>query len=173
MVRKREREKKRNVLTYTPREGVLGCFTSSQHVQLRLCSHPCRPADLPVDLKVLVVGGGGREHALCFALKRSPSTSEVHCAPGNAGIRQSGDAVCHPELDVRDSEAVVSFCRQRGIDLVVVGPELPLVCGLVDDLTDAGIAAFGPTQEAAQLEASKTFMKHICSTYGIPTAMVR
>ena len=137
-----------------------------------VCVHP-PPSDLPVNLKVLVVGGGGREHALCFALKRSPSTSEVHCAPGNAGIRQSGDATCHPDLDVRDSEAVVSFCRQCGIDLVVVGPELPLVCGLVDDLTDAGIAAFGPTQAAAQLEASKTFMKHICSTYGIPTAKVR
>ncbi|KAG0555806.1 hypothetical protein KC19_11G004600 [Ceratodon purpureus] len=121
-------------------------------------------------MPVLVVGGGGREHALCYALRRSPTCSEVFCAPGNAGIASSGDAVCVGDLDVSDSAAVIAFCRTRGVGLVVVGPEAPLVAGLVDDLADVGIPAFGPSAAAAALEGSKDFMKRLCDKYGIPTA---
>lgn len=121
---------------------------------------------------VLVIGGGGREHALCHALKRSPSCDAVFCAPGNAGISSSGDATCISELDITDSSAVSSFCRKWNVGLVVVGPEAPLVAGLVNDLTEAGIPAFGPTAEAAALEGSKNFMKGLCDKYGIPTAKV-
>ncbi|XP_048128323.1 phosphoribosylamine--glycine ligase, chloroplastic-like [Rhodamnia argentea] len=119
---------------------------------------------------VLVIGGGGREHALCFALQRSPSCEAVFCAPGNAGISSSGDATCVPDLAVLDSTAVISFCQKRGIGLVVVGPEGPLVSGLANDLVEAGIPTFGPSSEAAALEGSKNFMKNLCDKYGIPTA---
>ncbi|XP_023549409.1 phosphoribosylamine--glycine ligase-like [Cucurbita pepo subsp. pepo] len=119
---------------------------------------------------VLVIGGGGREHALCYALQRSPSCDAVFCAPGNAGISSSGYATCIPELDVSDSDAVISFCRKWNVGLVVVGPEAPLVAGLANDLVKAGIATFGPSAEAAALEGSKNFMKDLCNKYGIPTA---
>ncbi|KAL5731906.1 phosphoribosylamine--glycine ligase [Ranunculus cassubicifolius] len=119
---------------------------------------------------VLVIGGGGREHALCYALKRSASCNNVLCAPGNAGISKSRDATCISDLDISDSEAVISFCRKSGVGLVVVGPEVPLVAGLANDLGEAGIPTFGPSAEAAALEGSKDFMKKICYKYGIPTA---
>ncbi|CAI9101535.1 OLC1v1038884C1 [Oldenlandia corymbosa var. corymbosa] len=119
---------------------------------------------------VLVIGGGGREHALCHALKRAPSCDAVFCAPGNPGISNSGDATCISDLDVLDSSAVISFCRNWGVGLVVVGPEAPLVAGLANDLVEAGIPTFGPSSEAAALEGSKNFMKMICDKYGIPTA---
>ncbi|CAM0874897.1 unnamed protein product [Alopecurus aequalis] len=122
---------------------------------------------------VLVIGGGGREHALCFALNRSPSCEAVLCAPGNAGIAQSGDAVCISDLDISDSDAVISFCRKRGVGMVVVGPEGPLVAGLANDLVKAGIPTFGPSSEAAALEGSKEFMKKLCYKYNIPTAQYR
>lgn len=122
---------------------------------------------------VLVIGGGGREHALCHALKRSPTCDAVFCAPGNAGISNAGDATCISDLDVFDSSAVISFCRQWGVGLVVVGPETPLVAGLANDLLQAGIPTFGPSSEAAALEGSKNFMKSICDKYGIPTAKYR
>jgi phosphoribosylamine---glycine ligase len=118
---------------------------------------------------VLVIGGGGREHALCYALERSPSCDAVFCAPGNPGISQSGDATCIPELDVTNSDAVISFCRSWGVGLVVVGP---LVAGLANDLVKAGIPTFGPSSEAAALEGSKDFMKKLCNKYNIPTAEV-
>lgn len=121
---------------------------------------------------VLVIGGGGREHALCSALKRSSSCDSVFCAPGNAGISSSGDATCIPDLDVFDSKAVISFCQKWGVGLVVVGPEAPLVAGLSNDLVKAGIPTFGPSSEAAALEGSKNFMKNLCDKYGIPTAKV-
>lgn len=121
---------------------------------------------------VLVIGGGGREHALCYALKRSPSCVSVFCAPGNAGISNSGDAICIKDLDISDSSAVVAFCRERSIGLVVVGPEAPLVAGLANDLIKAGIPTFGPSSEAAALEGSKDFMKRLCVKYDIPTAKV-
>lgn len=119
---------------------------------------------------VLVIGGGGREHALCYALKRSPSCDAVFCAPGNAGISSSGDATCIPDLHIDDSAAVISFCRKWNVGLVVVGPEAPLVAGLANDLVKAGIPTFGPSSEAAALEGSKNFMKRLCDKYGIPTA---
>ncbi|KAM1120483.1 hypothetical protein ACFX13_045332 [Malus domestica] len=119
---------------------------------------------------VLVIGGGGREHALCYALKRSPSCDAVFCAPGNPGISSSGDATCISDIDISDSSAVISFCQKWRVGLVVVGPEAPLVAGLVNDLLKAGIHAFGPSSEAAALEGSKNFMKSLCDKYRIPTA---
>lgn len=118
-------------------------------------------------MKVLVIGGGGREAALCWKLKRSPSVDAVHCAPGNAGIAK--DAACHT-LDVADTAAVKQFCAAHGIGLVVIGPEAPLVAGLADDLRKADIPAFGPSAAAAQLEASKGFTKDLCKAASIPTA---
>ncbi|CAH9078100.1 unnamed protein product [Cuscuta epithymum] len=119
---------------------------------------------------VLVIGGGGREHALCFALQRSPTCDMVFCAPGNAGISLSGDATCIPDLDIFNSSDVISFCHKRGVGLVVIGPESPLVAGLSNALGKAGIPTFGPSSEAAALEGSKSFMKRLCDKYGIPTA---
>ncbi|KAK1602771.1 hypothetical protein QYE76_037739 [Lolium multiflorum] len=121
-------------------------------------------------ITVLVIGGGGREHALCFALNRSPSCEAVLCAPGNVGIAQSGDAVCISDLDISNSDAVISFCHKRGVGMVVIGPEGPLVAGLTNDLVKAGIPTFGPSSEAAALEGSKDFMKKLCDKYNIPTA---
>jgi phosphoribosylamine--glycine ligase len=121
---------------------------------------------------VLVIGGGGREHALCYALQRSSSCDAVFCAPGNAGIADSGDATCISDLDIHNSSVVISFCQRWGVGLVVVGPEGPLVAGLVNDLVKAGIPTFGPSSEAAALEGSKDFMKKLCDKYGIPTAKV-
>lgn len=121
-------------------------------------------------VSVLVIGGGGREHALCYALQRSPSCDTVFCAPGNVGISSSGDATCLPDIDISDSSAVAAFCQKNAVDLVVVGPEAPLVAGLANDLVKAGIPTFGPSSEAAALEGSKDFMKSLCYKYGIPTA---
>lgn len=121
---------------------------------------------------VLVIGGGGREHALCYALQRSPSCDTVFCAPGNAGIASSGNATCISDLDVNDGVAVESFCRKWGVGLVVVGPEAPLVAGLSNYLVKVGIPTFGPSAEAAALEGSKNFMKQLCDKYDIPTAKV-
>lgn len=134
----------------------------------------CLPTDVAEEERVvvLVIGGGGREHALCYALKRSPSCDSIFCAPGNPGISNSGDATCISDLDISDSSAVISFCRKWVVGLVVVGPEAPLVAGLVNDLLKAGIHAFGPSSEAAALEGSKNFMKSLCDKYGIPTAEV-
>ena len=118
-------------------------------------------------MKILVVGGGGREHALCWAIAASPLCDELYCAPGNAGI--AGEATC---LDVgaEDLDALVQAARARAVDLVVIGPEAPLVAGLVDALEAAGIKAFGPNKAAAELEGSKAFAKDLCAKHGIPTA---
>lgn len=118
----------------------------------------------------LVIGGGGREHALCYSLQRSPSCSRVFCAPGNAGIAHSGNATCIPDLNISDSAGIITFCRLWGVGLVVIGPESPLVTGLSNDLVKAGIPTFGPSSEAAVLEGSKDFMKKLCYKYDIPTA---
>ena len=106
-------------------------------------------------MNVLVVGAGGREHALCWAISKSPKCGKLYCAPGNAGIAVVADLI---DIDVEDVPALVAFACDNQIDLVVVGPEAPLVLGLVNDLTAAGINAFGPTREAAILEGSKAFM---------------
>lgn len=97
-----------------------------------------------------------------LCLGSSPSCDAVFCAPGNSGIAQSGDATCIPGLDITSSKAVISFCRNWGVGLVVVGPEAPLVAGLANDLVKAGIQTFGPSSEAATLEGSKDFMKKLC-----------
>jgi phosphoribosylamine---glycine ligase len=118
-------------------------------------------------MNILLLGSGGREHALAWKMAASPLTERLYCAPGNAGIAQ--EAECVP-LDITDHEAVIAFCRDRHIDFVVVGPEAPLCAGIVDDVEAAGIKAFGPTQAAAQLEGSKGFTKDLCRANGIPTA---
>ncbi|KAH9305168.1 hypothetical protein KI387_009572 [Taxus chinensis] len=134
------------------------------------------PGELPNEeaheegVVVLVIGGGGREHALCYALQRSPSCDAVFCAPGNAGIADSGDATCISDLDILTTSSVISFCQKWRVGLVVVGPEAPLVAGLVNDLDKAGIPTFGPSSQAAALEGSKDFMKKLCDKYAIPTA---
>lgn len=118
-------------------------------------------------MKILVVGSGGREHALCWAIAASPMTSKLYCAPGNAGIAE--EAQCLP-IGADDIEGLVRFAIEEKLDLVVVGPEAPLVQGLADRLREAGIAVFGPSAAAAELEGSKGFTKDLCAKYGIPTA---
>jgi phosphoribosylamine--glycine ligase len=117
-------------------------------------------------MKVLVVGGGGREHAILRALSRSPSEPELFCAPGNAGIAEEAEIL---PLEGEDVDGLVGAAREAGIDLVLVGPEAPLVAGLVDALEGAGIAAFGPTGAAAELEGSKQFAKNLMREAGVPT----
>jgi phosphoribosylamine--glycine ligase len=121
-------------------------------------------------MRILVVGSGGREHALCWAIAASPLVDRIYCAPGNAGIAE--DAECVP-IGAMDFAGIIGFCKQVGIDLVVVGPEAPLVAGLVDALEAEGVAAFGPSAAAAALEGSKGFMKDLCAREDIPTAAYR
>jgi phosphoribosylamine--glycine ligase len=115
----------------------------------------------------LLLGSGGREHALAWKLASSALTDRLICAPGNAGIAQEAECVA---LDITDHAAVIALCKTNKIDFVVVGPEAPLVAGLVDDLEAAGIRTFGPTKSAAQLEGSKGFTKDLCRANNIPTA---
>src|SRR5216683_8138208 len=121
-------------------------------------------------MRILVVGSGGREHALCWAIATSPLCDKLYCAPGNAGIAE--DAECVP-VAAMDLDGLVGFCRAERIDFVVVGPEQPLVAGLVDRLEASGMAAFGPSQAAAALEGSKGFTKDFCARHAIPTAAYR
>ena len=118
-------------------------------------------------MRVLVIGSGGREHALCWAMAASPMLTELWCAPGNPGI--AALAKCVP-IQAVDTPALVAFARENRIDLVVPGPEAPLVAGIVDAMDDAGIPCFGPTAAAARLEGSKAFTKQVCDAAGIPTA---
>ena len=118
-------------------------------------------------MKVLVVGAGGREHALCWAIAASPLVERLYCAPGNAGIAQEADCV---PIGAEDVDSLVAFATENDIDFVVVGPEAPLVAGLADRLNAAGIKVFGPSAKAAMLEGSKGFMKDFCARHDIPTA---
>jgi len=118
-------------------------------------------------ITVLLIGSGGREHALAYALAKSPRLKKLYAAPGNPGIGKLAELV---GVKVADHAAVIAFCKANAIDFVVVGPEAPLVAGLVDDLAAVGIKAFGPDKFAAQLEGSKGFTKDICAKYHIPTA---
>ena len=118
-------------------------------------------------MKILVVGGGGREHAIIRALKKSPDCTEIWCAPGNGGI--SYDAACKA-IPATDVEAMVAFAKQEAFDYVVVAQDDPLALGMVDALAAAGIPAFGPDKAAARIEASKVFSKNLMKQYGIPTA---
>jgi phosphoribosylamine--glycine ligase len=118
-------------------------------------------------MNILILGGGGREHALAWAVAKSPLCANLYAAPGNTGI--AGVAEC-VSLDPMDGAAVIAWCQEHGIDFVIVGPEAPLAAGMADDLAAAGIPAFGPGREAARLEASKAFTKEICDACGAPTA---
>jgi phosphoribosylamine--glycine ligase len=121
-------------------------------------------------VKVLVIGPGGREHAIVRSLLADPSVTEVHAAPGNAGIAQM---VPTHAVDANDPEAVTALAQSLGVDLVVVGPEAPLAAGVSDAVREAGIPVFGPSRAAAQLEASKAFAKQVMAEAGVPTAMAR
>ncbi|MGK5533734.1 phosphoribosylamine--glycine ligase [Streptomyces sp. URMC 129] len=118
-------------------------------------------------MRILVIGGGAREHALCHALSRDPAVTELHCAPGNAGI--AAVATRH-EVDALDGAAVAALAGRLGAGLVVIGPEAPLVAGVADAVRAAGIPVFGPSGEAARLEGSKAFAKEVMAAAGVPTA---
>jgi phosphoribosylamine--glycine ligase len=118
-------------------------------------------------MNVLLIGSGGREHALAWALAKSPLLEKLYSAPGNAGIAEVAECV---KLDAADHGAVIDFCRAHAVGFVVIGPEAPLVAGLADALAEAGIKHFGPSKAAAQLEGSKGFTKDLCREHGIPTA---
>src|SRR6266567_4551568 len=134
-------------------------------------SHATPPAESQrssgTRMNILLLGSGGREHALAWKIAASPLVARLCCAPGNAGIARDCEVVA---LDIADHAAVIAFCKAQNIDLVVVGPEAPLCAGIVDDLTAAGIKAFGPSRAAAQLEGSKGFTKDLCRANKIPTA---
>lgn len=117
-------------------------------------------------MNVLLIGSGGREHALAWKIAASPALTKLYCAPGNPGIATVAECVA---LDPANHEEIVAFCQSKAIDFVVVGPEAPLVAGIADDLRTAGIAVFGPSRAAARLEGSKGFTKDLCARFNIPT----
>jgi phosphoribosylamine---glycine ligase len=121
-------------------------------------------------MHILLLGSGGREHALAWKIASSVLVTKLWCAPGNAGIAREAECVA---LDIADHGAVIDFCRTNAVELVVVGPETPLAAGIVDDLTAVDIKAFGPSKKAAQLEGSKGFTKDLCSEFSIPTGAYR
>jgi phosphoribosylamine--glycine ligase len=118
-------------------------------------------------MNILLLGSGGREHALAWKIAASPLTDRLYCAPGNAGIAQEAELV---PVDIADHKAVIAFCKDKKIDFVVVGPEAPLCAGIADDLEAAGFKTIGPSKTAAQLEGSKGFTKDLCRANKIPTA---
>src|SRR6202000_696095 len=121
-------------------------------------------------MHILLLGSGGREHALAWKIAASPLVTKLWCAPGTAGIAREAECIA---LDVANHAAVIDFCKTNAVDLVVVGPETPLAAGIVDDLTSSGIKAFGPSKRAAQLEGSKGFTKDLCAEFNIPTGAYR
>ncbi|MFQ5709771.1 MAG: phosphoribosylamine--glycine ligase, partial [bacterium] len=118
-------------------------------------------------MKVLVVGSGGREHALVWKISQSPLVKKVYCAPGNPGIARLGECVKIPASDI---QGLLKFALKNKIDLTVVGPEDPLVHGIVDEFESQGLCIFGPSKKAAEIEGSKAFAKYILDKYKIPTA---
>ncbi len=118
-------------------------------------------------MKVLVIGGGGREHAIVDALSRSPQVEKIYCAPGNAGIALQAECVAIKDTDV---ERLRDFAVEKGIDLTVVGPEAALAAGVTDVFRAAGLSVFGPTKSATRIESSKDFAKELMRKYNIPTA---
>jgi len=118
-------------------------------------------------MHVLVIGAGGREHALCWGVARSPLATRLSCAPGNGGIARLAECV---DIAVDDFDGIVAYCRDEAVDFVIVGPEGPLVDGIIDRLDREGILAFGPNARAAILEGSKVFTKNLCKKHNIPTA---
>lgn len=133
------------------------------HAPLHLASDDLRT------MKILVIGGGGREHALVWKLKQSPSVEKVWCAPGNDGISQEAECIA---LDLQEPRGAAVLAAKLGADLTVVGPELPLVLGIADEFASRGLALLGPTKAAARLEGSKTFAKHFLRRHDIPTALI-
>ena len=131
---------------------------------------PDRIPYLAKPMNILLLGSGGREHALAWKIAASPLLTKLWCAPGNAGIAREAECIA---LDVANHSAVIDFCKRNAVDLVVVGPETPLVAGIVDDLAAVGIKAFGPGKAAAQLEGSKGFTKALCTDFNIPTGAYR
>src|SRR3954468_18381177 len=132
--------------------------------------HLSHPSSGLQPMHILLLGSGGREHALAWKIAASPLTTKLWCAPGNAGITR--EAECVP-IDITDHAAVIAFCKASKVDFVVVGPEGPLVAGIVDDLEAAGFKTFGPRKAAARLEGSKGFTKDLCGAHDIPTAAYR
>jgi phosphoribosylamine--glycine ligase len=118
-------------------------------------------------MNILIVGSGGREHALAWKVAQSPRLTKLYIATGNPGTSSCGENI---SMDGGDHESVVRFCKEKQIDLVIVGPEIPLAAGLVDSLSESGIRCFGPKQAAAQVEASKVFGKDFMTRHHIPTA---
>jgi phosphoribosylamine--glycine ligase len=121
-------------------------------------------------MRVMVVGGGGREHAIAWKLSMSPGVQKIYVAPGNGGTELIGQNI---DLDVTEVVPLADLARRLDVGLVVVGPELPLALGIVDELRQLGVPAFGPTRMAAQIEASKAFAKDLMRRHGIPTAPLR
>ena len=119
-------------------------------------------------MNILLIGSGGREHTLAWKISQSSKCNKLYAMPGNPGIEEF--AKCVEDISISDNKSVIDFAKNNAIDLVVIGPEAPLVNGLVDELTAVGIKAFGPTKAAAQLEGSKIFAKDLMKKYGIPTA---
>src|ERR1700730_18041816 len=118
-------------------------------------------------MNILILGSGGREHALAWKLAASPLTDRLYCAPGNAGIAKEAECV---DLEHCDHQAIIAFCRANEIDFVMVGPEIPLVAGIVDDLEAAGIKTFGPSRAAARPEGSEGFPTDLCIAHNIAPA---
>lgn len=118
-------------------------------------------------MKVLIIGGGGREHAIAWKVSKSPRVEKLYCAPGNAGIAQLAECV---DIGVMDFQKQVEFAREQGVDLTIIGPDDPLAAGAVDAFEEAGLRVFGPRRNAAVLEGSKAFSKDLMKKYGIPSA---